>query len=218
MEQKPSSVKQRRPYDSKRRQDQACLTRQEILGVARSRFLSDGFVPTTITSIAEEVGVSVDTIYKSFGGKPGLVRALCEEALTGVGPIPAETRSDAMQAVELDPRVIMRGFGTLTTEVAPRVAPILLLLRDASSSDTAMANLHEQMDTQRHGRMTQNATVLARAGHLRGDITIERAADVMWAYSSPELYQLLVVVRGWPLERFGVFIADAMIAALLTPQ
>jgi hypothetical protein len=37
----------------------------------------------------------------------------------------------------------------------------------------------------------------------------------MWTYSSPELYELLVVVRGWPVERYGTFIAEAMVAALL---
>ena len=186
--------------------------------MARSRFLTDGFAPTTVASIAEEVGVSVDTIYKTFGSKPGLVRAICEAALAGEGPIPAETRSDALQSTELDPRAIIRGFGTLSTEVAPRVAPILLLVRDASTTDQAMANLHSEMDNQRLARMTHNARNLARAGHLRDDITIEWAAEVMWTYSSPELYQLLVVIRGWPVERYGAFVADGIIAALLPPS
>jgi hypothetical protein len=40
----------------------------------------------------------------------------------------------------------------------------------------------------------------------------------MWTYSSPELYELLVVNRRWPPREYGTFIADAMIAALLPPQ
>jgi hypothetical protein len=32
------------------------------------------------------------------------------------------------------------------------------------------------------------------------------------------LYKLLVLRRGWPLERYGKFIAEAMIAALLPRQ
>jgi hypothetical protein len=40
----------------------------------------------------------------------------------------------------------------------------------------------------------------------------------MWTYSSPELYELLVIRLGWPAERYGTFIADAMIAALLPPE
>jgi hypothetical protein len=38
---------------------------------------------------------------------------------------------------------------------------------------------------------------------------------VLWTYSSPELYDMLVIRRGWAVERYGQFIADAMIAALL---
>ena len=80
------------------------------------------------------------TIYKTYGGKPGLVRALCERALGGVGPVPAEQRSDALQAGETDPRKVIEGWGRLTTEVAPRIAPLLLLLRDAADGDPAASH------------------------------------------------------------------------------
>ena len=218
MERKSPDVKPRRPYDATRRRQQARETREAILDVARSRFLTGGYAPTTIASIADDVGVSVDTIYKSFGGKPGLVRAICERALAGGGPVHAEARSDTLQASEPDPRWIIRGFGSLSVEVAPRVAPILLLIRDAAAADPEMADLQLEMNTRRLERMTANASNLAAGGYLRDDVTIERAADVMWTYSSPELFQLLVLIRAWPLERYGAFIADAMIAALLPPR
>lgn len=38
---------------------------------------------------------------------------------------------------------------------------------------------------------------------------------MLWSYSSPELYELLVLRRGWPPDRYGRFVADGMIAALL---
>jgi AcrR family transcriptional regulator len=215
MERKSSRVKATRPYDSTRRRAQARETREAILDAARRRFLDDGFASTTIGAIAGDVGVSVDTIYKGFGGKPGLVRAICEQALGGDGPVPAETRSDALQSTERDPRTILRGWGSLTTEVAPRVAPILLLIRDAATADPEMASLLAETDDQRLARMTHNAGNLARAGHLRDDLTVERAGEILWTYSSPQLYELLVVMRGWSLDEYGAFVADAMIAALL---
>jgi AcrR family transcriptional regulator len=180
--------------------------------------LDDGFAATTVAAIANEVGVSVDTVYKAFGGKPGLVSAICQEALTGEGPIPAETRSDAMQAAERDPREIIRGWGTLTTEVAPRIAPILLLVRAAATADPEMARLQSQLNAQRLERMTHNARNLANTGGLRAGVTVKHAGEILWTYSSPELYELLVLTRGWPLDDYGKFIADAMIAALLEPE
>jgi AcrR family transcriptional regulator len=211
-------VNPKRRYDSPRRAEQARQTRASVVEAARRLFLRGGFAATTIAAIAAQAQVSVETIYKAFGGKPGLVRAICATALTGEGPVPAETRSDELQAQEPDPRKIIRGWGKLTTEVAPRIAPILLLIRSAAATDPEMAALRAEMDTSRLTRMTSNARNLADAGHLRDDITAEHAGEVLWTYSSPELYELLVLGRGWPAERYATFIADAMIAALLPPE
>jgi len=217
MELNSPPVKSRRPYNSTRRRAQARQTRLAILEAARRRFLNDGFASTTIATIAADSGVSVDTIYKTFSGKPGLVRSICEQALAGEGPVPAESRSDALQSTERDPRAIIRGWGALSAEVAPRVAPILLLVREAAA-DPEMASLQAEMDGQRLDRMTHNARNLAKAGHLRNDLTVEQAGEIMWTYSSPQLYELLVLIRRWPLQRFSAFIADALIAALLPPE
>ncbi len=207
-----------RRYDSTWRQAQARQTREALLDAARNRFLAEGFAATTVAVIASDVGVSVDTIYKAFGGKPGLVRAICAHALAGEGPVPAETRSDALHSSETDPRAIIRGWGALASEVAPRVVPILLLIRDAAIADPLMAELQADMDRQRLERMTHNARKLADGGHLARGLTAEHAGEIMWTYSSPQFYELLVLIRGWPLPRFTAFIADAMIAALLPPQ
>jgi hypothetical protein len=120
-----------------------------------------------------------------------------------------------MQATENDPRTIIREWGVLAMEVAPRVVPVLLLVRDAAASDPELARLREEMDASRLTRMTRNARTLLKEGHLRAGLTLDAAADVLWAYSSPEFYELLVIRRGWSVARYGRFIADAMIAALL---
>jgi AcrR family transcriptional regulator len=212
-----TTVNPKRRYDSARRAEQARQTRATVVEAAKRLFLRDGFAATTIAAIGAEARVSVETIYKAFGGKPGLVRAICEAALAGEGPVPAETRSDQMQLSEPDPRKIIRGWGELTVEVAPQISPILLLVRSAAAADPEMAVLGTEIDAARLRRMTRNARNLAEARHLRDDITAEQAGEVMWTYSSPELYELLVLRLGWPAERYGAFIAEAMIAALLPP-
>jgi AcrR family transcriptional regulator len=216
MEQKIISVKPRH-YDSSRRRQQARQTRDDILAAARTRFLAAGFTATTIASIADAAGVSVDTIYKTFGGKPGLVRALHERGLAGDGPADAESRSDTLQTTESDPRTVMHGIGQLSAEVAPLVAPILLLIRDAAATDADMVALRAELDSQRLRRMTHNAENLANAGHLREGMTIAEAAEIMWTYSAPELYELLVLVRRWSPQRYGSFVSEALVAHLLSP-
>lgn len=157
----------------------------------------------------------METIYKAFGGKPGLVRAICDRALAGRGPLHAEVRSDEMARREQDPREIIRQWGVLTTEVAPRISPIVLLLRDAAAHDPEMAALQAEIDAQRLARMTHNARALD--GHLRPDLSIEDAGVILWTYSSPELYELLVVKQSWPANRYGRFVSDALIGHLLPP-
>lgn len=180
--------------------------------------LAEGYGKTTISAIASAAGVSVGTIYKSFGGKAGLVRAVVSKGLEGAGQVPAERRSDEMQAAERDPRAVIRNWTRLATEVAPRTAPIVLLIRSAAGADPEMADLLAEADEQRLRRMQQNARTLHERGDLRDGITLEQARDVLWTISSPELYELLVLRRGWSVDRFAAFQAEQMIAALLPPE
>ncbi len=203
----------KRAYDSSRRRLQAQRTRDAVLDAARTRLLSDGYAVTTMAAIAADAGISVETIYKAFTSKSGLVAAIWERGLAGLGPIPAPQRSDDMQRTEPDPRRIIGNWGRLTAEVAPRVAPILLLIRSAAAADPEMASLLAETDLQRIRRMRHNANALA--GHLKTGLTLAAAADVLWTYSSPDLYDLLVRRRRWGLRRYSEFISDAMIAALL---
>ncbi len=216
MEQKPPAVNTRR-YDSSGRRERARQTRDQVIDAARDLFLTDGYAATTVTAIAAAAHVSVETIYKSFGGKAGLVRAIVDRGLAGQGPIPAEQRSDHIRDTEPDPRRILTAWGAFVTELAPRTVPILALARDAAASDPEIAALLDEISASRHERMTLNARALAEAGHLRPGIPISEAADILWAYSSPELYELLVIHRGWPAERHGQFVGQALIAALLPP-
>ncbi len=209
------AVKRDRRYDASGRRQQADRSRDAAIKAAEQRFLRDGYANTTIAAIAEDVGVSVDTIYKSFGGKPGLIRAIRARALLGEGPVAAEQRSDALHTDRRDPRQIIEEWGSLTAEVAPRSAPILLLVRDAAATDPELRSLLEELDADRLRRMTVNARRLHEAGHLRGGLSVTRAAEVLWTYSSPELYELLVLRRAMPVKAYGRFVADAIAAAVL---
>jgi AcrR family transcriptional regulator len=217
MEQKSSAVNTRRRYDSSGRREQARQTRELIVGTAEDLFLSRGYAATTVAAIAAQARVSVETIYKSFAGKPGLVRAIVDKGLAGAAAVPAEQRSDQIRDTEPDPRRIITAWGAFLAEIAPATAPLLLMARDAAGGDAELAALLEDIGAARLERMTVNARALDQAGHLRPGLTVAQAADILWTYSAPELYELLVLRRRWSSENYGQFAAQAMIAALLTP-
>jgi len=206
-------VKPRR-YDASSRRAAARARREHVLVAAGTLFATHGYANTTVAALAEAAGVSAETVYKSFGGKSGLVRALWQKALEGAGPVPAELRSDALRKQE-DPRVLVRGWARLATEVAPRVVPVLLLVRDAAVGDPAMRRLYDDMERARLERMTDNARHLADAGHLRPGVGLAGASDVLFAVSAPEMFELLVLRRGWSPDRYAGFVADTIAAALL---
>jgi hypothetical protein len=118
-----------------------------------------------------------------------------------------------MSSAETDPRAIIAHWGKLTTEVMPMVAPILLLIRSAATTDPEMAALLAETDAQRRTRMRHNARALRVC--LRAGVSLAGATDILWTYSSPDLYDLLVLRGGWSLPRYSRFLVDGMIAALL---
>src|SRR5688572_14525735 len=144
-----------RSYDSSGRRERAQEQRVRTLDAAQALFLEQGFTATTVGAIADAAAVSPATIFKSYGGKAGLVRELCERALRGSGTIPAEERSDALRS-RTDPRAIIEGWGRLVAEVSPQVSPLLLLLREAAHSDLEAVALFEELDGRRLERMAEN--------------------------------------------------------------
>ena len=77
------TVKSRRPYDSRRRREQAAQTRQDIEAAAAKLFRERGYAGTSMPAIASEAGIVVETIYRAFGSKAGLFKAVLESALAG---------------------------------------------------------------------------------------------------------------------------------------
>src|SRR6476659_3244056 len=72
-----------RRYDSSRRRAQADQNRAAVIAAARARFFADGYASTTVGQIAGDAGVSVETIYKAFGNKAGLLKAVFDVAVAG---------------------------------------------------------------------------------------------------------------------------------------
>jgi AcrR family transcriptional regulator len=204
----------RRGYDASARRARAQRQHEATLDVAQALFVARGYRATTVASIADAAGVSPATIYKTYGGKAGLARDLCQRALEGTGDVAAQVRSDSLRDHE-DPRSIVAGWGALVGEVSPLVSPLLLLLRAAAQDDPEAAALYADLETARLERMAGNARALAQSGHLRPDVTETAARDVLWLCSSPELFELLVQQRGWSGEALGRFAADAMAGTLL---
>ncbi len=72
-----------------------------------------------------------------------------------------------------------------------------------------------ELQAERLNGMTLFARALHDDGSLRPGISTSEARDVLWTYNSAELFELLVIERGWSPKRYGRWLADALIAALI---
>ncbi len=210
-------VKPPRRYDASRRQAQARQSRRAVLAAARAAFLEQGYARTTVAAVAAAAGVSVETVYKAFGSKPGLVKALFDVAIVGDDdPVPMLQREFVQRNLaEPDPRRKLLAYGEHLAEVHPRSCPVQLVVRDAAATDPGAAEVWEQLQAERLAGMTIFARHLDDGGHLRDGVSWEDARDVLWTYNSVELWELLVRRRGWSEERLGRWVGQQLVAALL---
>ncbi|MGO4689992.1 TetR/AcrR family transcriptional regulator [Glaciibacter sp. 2TAF33] len=210
-----TEVKTPRAYNSAGRRESAARARERILVTAEELFLSLGYAQTTVAAIARASGVSVETVYKAWGNKTGILAALRIRALAGGGEVAAEERSDAMREATTTAGEVIDGWARLQVEVMPRVAPILLLVRDAAATSPEAQRLDDEVSADRMTRMLHHSEFLSHRGQLRAGLTVQRAADVMFAYTAPEFYEILVLGQRWDPNEYGAFIARALKAGLL---
>ena len=210
-------VKPRRRYDSTRRQEQARDNRRAVLQAARQLFLDHGFAATTMPAIASAAGVSVQTVYNAFGNKPRLAKAVFDVAIAGDDePVPMLQRASLGRVRDApDARTRLRLYGEFLAEVAPRHVPVQLVIRDAAASDPEARVVWAELQAERLKGMTMFARDLHDDGHLRPGVSANEARDVLWTCNSAELFQLLVLERGWPPERYGRWVAEVLISALI---
>ncbi len=207
----------RRRYDASGRQARARQTREEIAEAAKRLFQESGYARTTILDVAQEANVSPETIYKAFGSKGALLGAVVTASIRGDTDATPLRRRPVIDAIrqEQDPRRQFEIYGSLLAEVNPRLAPLVRVMREAATGDPEIATKLEQLKANRLEGMSEFAALLADGGALRPGISKQEARDALWTLNSPELYELVVLERGWSARRYGRWIAHQLAAALL---
>ena len=203
----------RRRYDASGRRVRAAERRETVLNAARHQFLADGFAATTLAGVAAEAAVSVESIYKSFGSKAGLLKAVWHRSLAGSAPTHAELRSDAGSRAAPDGVAIIRNWARLAVEVGALADPIFRLVESAAHVDAEVAQLQAQIERERAARMEHNAAYLVEGGYLRDGVTPEQARDILLLYTM--FYDRLVTQAGWTPEQYQSFVERGLVAHLL---
>jgi AcrR family transcriptional regulator len=209
-----------RRYDASRRRAQSALTRRRIIEAAGELFVANGYRGTTVPMIASAAEVAVETIYRSAEGKAGLLAAAVHAALAGSAERaerPSEERVGIRRVIDAaDPQAQILAFASTWPGNWARVGPLLRVLGEAAAADDELVALQRDLDAQWLDGVRRFAALLAERGSLRADLTVERAADQVWALTGQANYESLVVRRGWSPDDYRDWLASMLAAALLT--
>ena len=192
-------------------------TRAAILEAAQVQFLEHGYAATTVGDIASAVGVSVETVYKAFTNKAGLLKAMFDIAIVGDDePIPLQEREMVARIqAESDGHKKLEIYGNAYAKRAERAVPVQLLVRDAATSDPGARAVLDRLNEERLAGMTAFSQHLHESKVLRKGVRPGDARDMLWLFTAPEVYERLVIERGWTTRRFGSWITQQLVSALL---
>jgi AcrR family transcriptional regulator len=197
-----------RTYSSPLRAEQAQATRRRILDAARAQFLDGGWTATTVKAIADTAAVAPATVYTVFGAKRAMLSALIDESLATAVPGHLDDWPEIVG--HPDQRERARRLVRLLSAALPVVDPFERVVREGARADEEVAGLARDLLEWRHGMATRIVDVLAGADGLRPGLSREQAADRVLALGGPEVYHLLVGIRGWSPALFDAHLADLL--------
>ena len=213
------TVKARHPYRSIRRAEQAAQTRRDILAAAGALFGKRGYTGVSMPVIAAAAGVVVETIYRVFGSKAGLFKEVIDAAVAG-GSTRSEVPVDERPVIkalidEPDPRRQVAMYAATQPGIHRRSGPLLRALAAAAGSDPDLRALWDEIEASRLAGQGRFVGMLGGRGALREDVSVEAATDALWTLTSIAVFDMLVTTRGWSVERYEAWLAEALICALL---
>jgi len=200
-----------------RRQARARQTRRRIVDAAHDLFVRQGYAVTTIQQIAGQADVAWQTVYAVFGTKAAILSAVFDVAVAGDDePVPVAGRP-FVQAIKdaTDPKEKARIFARHLRETAVRTAGVLSVIESAASTDPEIAGLWHKLQDQGLRGMTLAASSFHDQAALRPGLSVARAADVLWLFTGPWAYRVLVAGRGWSLDEYETWLAGTVYAQLM---
>jgi AcrR family transcriptional regulator len=197
-------------YRSPVRAELARENRRAVLRAARDLFVEHGYGATTIEQIATRAGVSKPTVFNSVGNKVELFRTVRDIAMAGDEEPQTVTQRSSVTAIAEAPDLAaaVRAAADHIARLCRRYHLIHVALAGAAGTDSAMAELYDEAELQRHLGAGHLLSRLAAHGRLRPSRA--RAQDRLWLLMAPDHYARLVRARGWSERAYRDWLAEGI--------
>jgi hypothetical protein len=117
---------------------------------------------------------------------------------------------------EPDPRQKLAMYAALGRKLIERVGPLLsVLFAGAKAGDPELAEFAATTARERLIGVSGLVGQLEAIGALRPGLGFDRARDIVWTLVGWEVYELLVIERGWSLDEWQAWVAESTAAFLL---
>jgi AcrR family transcriptional regulator len=209
----------KRRYDNTRRLAQVRATRLHVIEAAKGLFIKNGYPATTLDSVADAADVPLPTLYRLFGSKRALLRAVLDTSFAGDDEPIAFVDRPAVQAAlsEPDPQQLLAAFARITREFMDRSSAILHVLASAAQVDAEAADLLAEIRRQRHTGQSRIVAALVARGTLDPSLEPSEAADVVYLLLSPDTHRILTLERRWTPQQYETWLASTLGRTLLAP-
>jgi len=166
-------------------------TREKVLAGAGPLFAERGYREATMADLARAGGVSVQTLYLSFGSKAAVLEAVVDAAGDGH----PDGWPAALAAEPDGPTALARHVAASAAAIERRHRLDATLRAAAADPDGAAllaTSRARQVDV--HARAVDE---LAEKPGFTTELSLQRATDAVAALLSPETFERLVVEAGW---------------------
>jgi len=203
--------KPKRVYRSAARQRQAGDTRERIADAAYQLLLEKRYEGMTIDAIAQRAEVSPQTIYAVFRSKAGILAELLDKTSFGAG-----YQELVRQAREKEfPPDRIRFAARIARHIYESQSETIDLLQGVSLVTPELADLIKERECRRYDSQKSVIDSISQKGWLRPGINPDKARDILWTFTSREIYGMLVRQRAWSPEQYEEWLGNVLVAELL---
>jgi TetR/AcrR family transcriptional regulator, regulator of autoinduction and epiphytic fitness len=188
-----------------RRQEYARLTRRDVIAAAHVRFVRDGYTSTSIRAIAEEANVSEQTVYRLFGDKAEVLRAVLLTAVGGEdntaplreGPHLTELAEPGNPSEQL--RLVARWMFDAYERGLAQLEHVVIT---AAAGDERVAELARYITDQRYEDTRRLVLQIFGDQGPPPGTDIDDVIDYVYGIESSAVYLCLTAERGWSTEKY----------------
>jgi AcrR family transcriptional regulator len=203
----------KRRYRQHKRAQAVEEKRLSVIEAARRQLSQDGYYAVSLDEIAQEAGVSRQTIYVQFGSKRGLLQSLAEHI---------ERESYGSDIVEgahdtHDPASTIRNGIADQMAFFAKNASLLRTFQAQSASDPDIRAVWQDRRRERLVAIRILVEQIAERGRLHPDWTINEASDWLWSLTNFERYDEMVIERGWAIDRVVQRLREAVDQVISPP-